>query len=103
TAGSAGGSLQTGNYCDYRDLTRMDQRFNPGDRLEALSTGLLYNQFLGSCLQACDPDGGHQGYGDLDPYDPNEEFYGGIREQYPIDQQPSLAVRDEPLPFFLGA
>ncbi|MEM9691010.1 MAG: DUF1552 domain-containing protein [Myxococcota bacterium] len=100
TAGGAGGHVQTGNYCDYRDLSRMDLEHDTESWLDHLSTGLLYNQFLGSCLQACDPDGGHGGYGDVVPHDPDNDD-GGLRDQYLIEDQPSLAVRDEPLPFFL--
>ncbi|MDX2019421.1 MAG: DUF1552 domain-containing protein [Deltaproteobacteria bacterium] len=41
-AGSAGGFLKTGNYCDYR------RKIGTGTRL----FGLLYSQMLATCLQA---------------------------------------------------
>jgi hypothetical protein len=51
TAGSAGGALKTGNYCDYRNLNyNLSGRNSPED--ESLWPGLLFNQWLGTALQA---------------------------------------------------
>ncbi|MBX7101121.1 MAG: DUF1552 domain-containing protein [Myxococcaceae bacterium] len=46
TLGSAGGFLKTGNYCDYRDTTKMF------DAAVGKAPGLPWNQFMGTCLQA---------------------------------------------------
>ena len=46
TAGSAAGFLKTGNYVDYRRLT--GPKWEQGN----LNTGILYNQWLGTVLQA---------------------------------------------------
>jgi hypothetical protein len=49
TAGSAGGALQTGSYCDYRNLSLPTTRdTNP----TVLHTGLIYNQWLTTALVA---------------------------------------------------
>ena len=44
TAGSAAGFLKTGNYVDYRR--------RGGPAWSSFNTGLLYNQWLGTALQA---------------------------------------------------
>jgi hypothetical protein len=74
TAGSAGGFLKTGNYCDYRNLTLN----TPGNALsgdsstgnEVLYSGLIFNQWLGTALQAMGipssewaTESNHPGYG----------------------------------------
>lgn len=51
TAGSAGGALKTGNYCDYRDLNRSAVRAF-GDINMTLRPGLVYNQWLTNALMA---------------------------------------------------
>ncbi|HZH03538.1 MAG TPA: DUF1552 domain-containing protein [Myxococcaceae bacterium] len=51
-AGSAGGFLKTGQYCDYRNLNRVA---NPGGYMggtEVTWSGLIYNQWLGTVMQA---------------------------------------------------
>ena len=50
TAGSAGGSMRTGQYVDYRDLDRVVGTVENTN--ETMSPGLSYNQWLGTALQA---------------------------------------------------
>ena len=52
TCGSAGGFLQTGQYCDYRNKTEQGLLEVWGTTLGY--TGLLYNQWLSTALQAMD-------------------------------------------------
>ena len=70
TFGSAGGFLRTGQFCDYRNRTAVGRREAWGDPQGW--AGLLYNQFLGTCLQAVGvpqsewqsvPHNGNTGYG----------------------------------------
>jgi len=68
TAGSAGGFFKTGQYVDYRNLGK--QAHSPGmDNAVTSHTGLIYNQWLGTALQAMglEPseyeDGVNGGYG----------------------------------------
>ncbi|MDX2053999.1 MAG: DUF1552 domain-containing protein [Polyangiaceae bacterium] len=51
TFGSAAGGMKTGQFCDYRDLTR---KMKGGDDLqkEDYEIGLLWHQWLGSVFQA---------------------------------------------------
>jgi hypothetical protein len=70
TAGSAGGFLRTGQFCDYRNRVQssnLDQ-----DPNVPKYTGLLYSQWLATCLQAMGvgpgewqdiPNNGSAGYG----------------------------------------
>jgi hypothetical protein len=51
TAGSAGGAIKTGSYCDYRNLTyHLDGDSSTGT--ETLWAGLTYNQWLTTTLLA---------------------------------------------------
>jgi Protein of unknown function (DUF1552) len=53
TAGSAGGAIKTGSYCDYRNLNRRwGGDSSVGNEGELLWTGLIYNQWLTTVLQA---------------------------------------------------
>jgi hypothetical protein len=53
TAGSAGGALKTGSYCDYRDLTKkLSGDSSTGTESDLLWPGLLYNQWLTTALLA---------------------------------------------------
>ena len=80
TAGSAGGFLKTGNYCDYRARERVisDGGGEPGKVYE----GLLWHQWLGTALQAMGlersdyENNGVQGY-------PARKFVG---DSYPSDK-----------------
>lgn len=50
TFGGAGGALRTGNFCDYRNRTAKGMRSTYGS--ERGYSGLLYNQWLATCLLA---------------------------------------------------
>lgn len=52
TAGSAGGYLRTGSYADYRDLDVVCHTGKDDPAGEVTHAGLLYNQFLGTAMQA---------------------------------------------------
>ncbi|WP_338866412.1 DUF1552 domain-containing protein [Myxococcus stipitatus] len=53
TAGSAGGALKTGSYCDYRNITRkVSGDSSTGAESNFIWSGLLHNQWLGTALQA---------------------------------------------------
>jgi hypothetical protein len=53
TAGSAGGAIKTGNYCDYRNLTRrLSGDSSTGTETNLLFPGLIYNQWLSTALLA---------------------------------------------------
>jgi hypothetical protein len=70
TAGSAGGALQTGNYCDYRNLDRqLSGDSSTGSESDLLWPGLIYNQWLTTALLAMGvpssewAEAEHPGYG----------------------------------------
>lgn len=75
TAGSAGGFLKTGLYCDYRDLTQKASS-DASDSVEAYH-GLVYNQWLGTALQAMGlppseyESGSYGGYGAVNTKNPD--------------------------------
>lgn len=80
TAGSAGGAIKTGNYCDYRNLSR---RLS-GDSTtgtESLWPGLLYNQWLSTALLAMGipksewSESSHGGYGARPTFDTGSYFF----------------------------
>jgi hypothetical protein len=53
TAGSAGGALRTGSYCDYRNLSvRWGGDSGTGSESGLIWTGLIYNQWLTTVLLA---------------------------------------------------
>ncbi len=101
TAGSAGGFFTTGNYADYRNLSRPAAQPGP-DSAVSSHTGLVYNQWLGNVLQAMglDPSeyesGGYGGYGKV--VLSTEGWYAG----YQAYDNAELSVMSEILPF-LGA
>jgi hypothetical protein len=80
TAGGAGGFFQTGQYIDYRNLGKQANVSSADDAVDS-NTGLVYNQWLGTVLQAMglDPSeyesGAYGGYGVLKTA--TEEWYGG--------------------------
>ncbi|RYE94104.1 MAG: DUF1552 domain-containing protein [Myxococcales bacterium] len=84
TAGSAAGALRTGHHCDYRNLDAPGS----GEGTESVTThrGLLYNQWLGTVLQAMGlppseyESGGLGGYGLFDPKAPDAGAYDGARQ-----------------------
>jgi hypothetical protein len=70
TAGSAGGTIKTGSYCDYRNLTRrLGGDSSTGSESDSLWPGLIYNQWLTTALLAMDipqnewAETTHPGYG----------------------------------------
>jgi hypothetical protein len=80
TAGSAGGFFQTGQYVDYRNLNRPGHE---GDLVNS-HTGLIYNQWLGTVLQAMGLDpgeyesGSYGGYGEV--MLSTEDWYAGYNK-----------------------
>jgi hypothetical protein len=52
TAGGAGGFLSTGNYCDYRDPALVVDNGEGGNTTVKIFGGLLWQQWLGTALQA---------------------------------------------------
>jgi hypothetical protein len=52
TAGSAGGFLSTGNYCDYRNPALVSDNGEQGNTTVKIFGGLLWQQWLGTALQA---------------------------------------------------
>jgi len=52
TAGSAGGFLSTGNYCDYRNPALVSDNGESGNMAVKIFGGLLWQQWLGTALQA---------------------------------------------------
>ena len=94
TAGGAGGYLRTGQYCDYRNTNALWRVAEPNFVVET-HRGLLYNQWLGTALQAMglDPSeyetGGYGGYGDT---------YFGYEGYYPSTGGHVSSLSD-PLPF----
>ncbi|NTX51247.1 DUF1552 domain-containing protein [Myxococcus sp. CA051A] len=81
TAGSAGGALKTGNYCDYRNITRkVSGDSSTGSEGSFLWSGLLYNQWLGTALQAMGipqaewNETDHSGYGWKASYQSTYEY-----------------------------
>jgi len=53
TAGSAGGAIKTGSYCDYRNLAyRWGGDSTTGAESDLLWTGLIYNQWLTTIMLA---------------------------------------------------
>lgn len=51
-AGGAGGALKTGNYCDYRALTRVFESGGFEGSTEKTHAGICWNQYLGTILGA---------------------------------------------------
>ncbi|OJT20382.1 hypothetical protein BO221_30645 [Archangium sp. Cb G35] len=82
TAGSAGGALKTGSYCDYRNTTRkVSGDSSTGSEGNYLWAGLLYNQWLGTALQAMGipkaewSESDHSGYGWKASYQSTYEYF----------------------------
>ena len=51
-AGSAGGAITTGNYCDYRDRNDLSFADSPNAVQQGQRPGLLYSQWLATALRA---------------------------------------------------
>lgn len=95
TAGSAGGFLRTGNYCDYRAMSRVFDEGGFQGAVEKTHAGICYNQYLGTCLQAMGVPrseyerDGVGGYG--------VKYVGEGRAKFYPDS--IFSVMSEPLPF----
>jgi len=97
TAGGAGGGLNTGNYVDYRDL---DSAWDIEGFHEQGVPGLIWNQWLGTVLQAMG----------LDPADYESSYTGDERGGYgPVyigarygdTYDNAIPVAGEPLPILV--
>jgi len=82
TAGSAGGAIKTGSYCDYRNTSRkVSGDSSTGSEGSNLWAGLLYNQWLGTALQAMGiphdewNEADHPGYGWKAAYQSTYEYF----------------------------
>jgi hypothetical protein len=98
TAGSADGFFTTGNYCDYRDLSRPARVADQGNFVDT-HIGLIYNQWLGNVLQSMGippseyEDGQNGGYGVMQLS--TETWYGGYNQYNSAD----IAAMSDFLPF----
>jgi hypothetical protein len=98
TFGSAGGFFVTGQYCDYRNVQKPAHEAGSESAVSS-HTGLVYNQWLGTAMQAMglDPSeyqtGQYGGYGAL--MLASETWYAGYQRYDAAD----LAVMGEVLPF----
>jgi hypothetical protein len=85
TAGSAGGFLRTGQYVDYRNLQKKAHTASATSAVSS-NVGLIYNQWLGTALQAMGlprseyEEGQHGGYGVL--HMSTETWFSGY-QKYP--------------------
>lgn len=75
TAGGAGGGMQTGSFCDFRN--------NGGN-------GLLVNQFFGSCMLAMGMSPGDFEFGENPGYGPMRGSYQGSTAQVASEMLPFL-------------
>lgn len=107
-AGGAGGSMTTGNFCDYRDISVMGNQYGdsyPGpwpmypnpNTVEFTWFGLMLQQYYGTVLQVMG----------LDPEDYEETSYGGygpmhVDDGYVVHDEAVLSASHDVLPF-LGA
>ncbi|MFK7930702.1 MAG: DUF1552 domain-containing protein [Myxococcota bacterium] len=98
TAGSAGGAIKTGHYADFRNLGSIASAPNAGSSIES-HTGIIYNQWLGTVLQAMGVPrasyerDGYGGYGHV--YLSQHGWYAGY-DKYGADV---LGVMGERVPF----
>ena len=82
-AGSAGGYLSTGNYCDYRNPALVVDNGEQGNTTVKIFAGLLWQQWLGTVLQAMGltpsdyEQNGRGGYPTADKYLGPESNYQG--------------------------
>jgi hypothetical protein len=103
TAGSAAGFFRTGQLVDYRRVGHPESEYRPLLDSEAMSLGVLYNQFLANVVQAMGMTPaelerfGHRGYGLplVDPVGPSVPFaahYQNASSRY-------FQIASDPLPF----
>jgi hypothetical protein len=108
TAGSAGGAIETGSYCDYRNLERrLSGDSSTGSESDTLWPGLTYNQWLSTALMAMGvpqdewAEPSHPGYGAKVTY-PSEYAYFFTNRGFSAEDAYSNAVwqkAGELLPF----
>jgi hypothetical protein len=101
TAGSAGGFFRTGNLIDYRNMTKVGHKLGQDGSLIQTNVGLVYNQWLGTVLQAMGlarteyETGDYAGYGCLCLSSSATSWYAGHNKY----GTPELSVMGEILPY----
>ncbi len=97
TAGGAGGFLKTGNYCDYRNPLLVSDPGEQGNTTVKILGGLLWQQWLGTALQAMGLSPSDYETNGLHGYPGAVKFVGpNLAKIYPDDV---WNVAGEPLPF----
>jgi hypothetical protein len=97
TAGSAGGFLNTGNYCDYRNPALVSDNGEAGNTMVKIFGGLLWQQWLGTALQAMGLSRADYETNGLGGYPGTMKFVGpSFTKAYPDDV---WNIAGEPLPF----
>jgi hypothetical protein len=110
TAGSAGGVIKTGSYCDYRNTSRkLSGDSSTGTEGSYLWAGLVYNQWLATALQAMgvphdewsEPD--HPSFGWRASYQSDYEYFFSNKGFGSDDAYPSKMWQSagEMLPFLV--
>jgi hypothetical protein len=97
TAGSAGGYLSTGNYCDYRNPNLVSDAGEMGNTTVKIFGGLLWQQWLGTALQAMGLDRADYETNGLGGYPGAMKFVGKNYLKLYTDEVWNVA--GEPLPF----
>ena len=82
TAGSAGGAIKTGSYCDYRNLGRqLSGDSTTGTETSNVNSGLIYSQWLTTALLAMGvpqsewAETTHPGYGARVTYGGQSDYF----------------------------
>ena len=92
-----GGALSTGNYCDYRNPALVSDNGEQGNMTVKITGGLLWQQWLGTALQAMGLGRADYETNGLGGYPGPVKFVGpGMTKIYPDDV---WNVAGEPLPF----
>jgi hypothetical protein len=101
TAGGARGAIAAGQYCDFRDLTRKAHQSSNASPVTS-NPGLVYNQWLGTVLQAMGLERAEYEKGQYGGYGPVQlstaSYYPGHDKYGPAE----LNVMGEMLPFVKG-
>ena len=101
TAGSAGGFLRTGNYCDYRNPALVSNAGEQGNKTVEIFGGLLWQQWLGTALQSMGLARADYERNGLGGYPGAVKFVGPTYTKiYPDDV---WSVAGEPLPYLKKA
>jgi hypothetical protein len=110
TAGSAGGAIKTGSYCDYRNISRkVSGDSSAGSEGSNLWAGLVYNQWLGTALQAMGipheewSESDHPGFGWKASYQSTYEYFFSNKGFSSAEAYPSVMWQKagEVLPFLV--